>query len=93
MRAKKDVSPYWVYCLAKDENFRSYAISSMVGSSGRERVHEDYLNHYLLKELDYKVISDFHNLVTDLPPFPGFEFFQLHCLNLNRNLLCAQFGP
>ena len=31
MRARKDVSPFWVYCLAKDEDFRSYAISSMVG--------------------------------------------------------------
>src|SRR5690606_35843576 len=28
MRAKQGVSPYWVYCLAKDEGFRAFAISS-----------------------------------------------------------------
>lgn len=27
MRGKEGVSPYWVYCLSKDSNFRSYAIS------------------------------------------------------------------
>lgn len=46
MRAKKEISPYWVYCLAREENFRAYAISSMIGSSGRQRVHSDYLKDY-----------------------------------------------
>jgi type I restriction enzyme S subunit len=46
MRAKKDISPYWIYCLAREDNFRSYAISSMIGSSGRQRVHSDYLKEY-----------------------------------------------
>lgn len=27
MRAKKDISPYWVYCVARDKEFRRYAIS------------------------------------------------------------------
>lgn len=60
MRAKENVSPYWVYCLARDENFRSYAISSMVGSSGRERVHEKYLEDYMLYEINQDKMKDFH---------------------------------
>ena len=60
MRAKSNISPYWVYCLARDENFRSYSISSMVGSSGRERVHEKYLDEYVLPEINTHKISDFY---------------------------------
>ncbi len=46
MRAKKEISPYWVYCLAREASFRIYAINSMIGSSGRQRVHSDYLKDY-----------------------------------------------
>ena len=61
MRAKHGVSPYWVYCLAKDENFRSYAISSMVGSSGRQRVHSDYLKLFTVPKITEDQMVDFHN--------------------------------
>lgn len=67
MRAKKNISPFWVYCLAKDEGFRTYAISSMIGSSGRQRVHEKYLEEYQLPIIDYSKMEIFHN--TALPIF------------------------
>jgi len=60
MRAKTNVSPFWVYCLAKDEGFRAYAISSMIGSSGRQRVHEKYLEEYKLPKIDQNKMIDFH---------------------------------
>ncbi|SIT11734.1 restriction endonuclease subunit S [Belliella pelovolcani] len=60
MRAKKNISPYWVYCLAKDDEFRAYAISSMIGSSGRQRVHEKYLEEYSLPKIDPQNMIDFH---------------------------------
>ncbi len=60
MRAKEKISPYWVYCLARDENFRTYAISSMVGSSGRQRVHEKYLYEYYLPIIEQNKMDDFH---------------------------------
>lgn len=60
MRAKKNISPYWVYCLAKDEYFRSYAISSMIGSSGRQRVHEKYLEEFQLQKIDEHKMEVFH---------------------------------
>lgn len=59
MRAKENISPYWVYCLAKDEHFRSYAISSMVGSSGRQRVHERYLEEYTLPSIEQNEMNKF----------------------------------
>lgn len=77
LRAKSEISPFWVYCLTKDERFRSYAISSMIGSSGRERVHEEYLSHYLTKELDKNVVIKFHNIVK-----PIFELIKIY--NLQR---------
>lgn len=60
MRAKEKVSPYWVYCLAKDDNFRTYAISSMIGSSGRQRVHEKYLEVYELPKIVESKMDKFH---------------------------------
>jgi type I restriction enzyme S subunit len=63
MRAKQETSPYWVYCLARDGNFREYAISSMVGSSGRQRVHSDYLEEYLISEINPEKMSHFHDLM------------------------------
>ena len=66
MRAKKDISPYWVYCIARDENFRSHAISSMIGSSGRQRVHSDYLKEYLLPKVDPQKMQNFHNQINPI---------------------------
>jgi len=61
MRAKNQTSPYWIYCLARDDNFREYAISSMVGSSGRQRVHSDYLEEYEVAKVDPAKMQDFHD--------------------------------
>lgn len=72
MRAKKGISPYWVYCLAKDENFRSFAISSMIGSSGRQRVHEKYLEEYDLPRIDLVIMQKFNNTAK-----PIFELIRL----------------
>lgn len=66
MRNKNLISPYWIYCLAKNNNFRSYAISSMVGSSGRQRVHSDYLKKYRFDTDSLLNISDFNILATPI---------------------------
>jgi type I restriction enzyme S subunit len=60
MKAKDDISPYWIYCLARSKKFRLYAISSMVGSSGRQRVHSDYLKVYTLPKVDIITMKSFH---------------------------------
>lgn len=80
MRAKKNISPYWVYCLAKDEIFRSYAISSMIGSSGRQRVHEKYLEEFQLQKIDNRKMEVFHKVAK-----PIFEMVKLKS-NENQKL-------
>jgi type I restriction enzyme, S subunit len=59
MRAKENISPFWVYCLAKDDEFRTFAISSMIGSSGRQRVHEKYLEEFQLPKIDEEQMEMF----------------------------------
>lgn len=62
IRPKSFVSPYWIYCLCKDEDFRSFAISSMVGSSGRQRVHESYLMEYKYPKINADKMKEFDNV-------------------------------
>ncbi len=80
MRAKKEISPFWVYCLAKDENFRLHAISSMVGSSGRQRVHSDYLKEYLLPKIDFQKMKRFDGIMDSI-------FKKIKLKNIEKNLL------
>ncbi|WP_194852321.1 restriction endonuclease subunit S [Nonlabens antarcticus] len=63
MRPKKPANFYWVYCLARDEKFRNYAISSMVGSSGRQRVHSDYLKEFKVSSKVFDVMDEFENTI------------------------------
>jgi type I restriction enzyme S subunit len=75
MRAKNGISSYWVYCLAKDEGFRAYAISSMIGSSGRQRVHEKYLEEFKLPKINSEQMERF-----DIAAKPIFETVRLKSL-------------
>jgi len=52
MRAKEKGSPYLNYCICRDNNFRNYAIQSMTGTSGRQRVPIDRLKTY---EIQYSM--------------------------------------
>ena len=45
---KDDQSPLFPYCWARDENLRAAAVSSMTGSSGRQRVPNDFFDRYLV---------------------------------------------
>ena len=53
---KDDQSPLFPYCWARDENLRNAAVSSMTGSSGRQRVPNDFFDRYLVADPD----SSFH---------------------------------
>lgn len=44
------VSPFWVYCLAREDSFRSHVIGSMVGSDGRQRVNTKCFDSYLARQ-------------------------------------------
>ncbi len=49
MRAKPTYSPYFIYCLARDPDFRNTAIQSMTGTSGRQRVQTATLKTYQIR--------------------------------------------
>jgi len=67
MRAKEGVSPQFVYCLAREAEFRSFAIKSMVGSSGRQRVQRNMLETYEIGKPDKDSMAVFHK--STLPLF------------------------
>ncbi len=46
LRAAQSISPYFIYCLSRYEPFREFAVQSMVGSSGRQRVVESILTEF-----------------------------------------------
>ena len=48
LRPKPPLSVEFGYCLARDSDFREFAIQSMTGTSGRQRVQPEALARYLL---------------------------------------------
>lgn len=66
LRAKKNISPFWIYCLSRSKLFRAYAISSMTGTSGRQRVHSDYLEIFQVPTISEINMKKFHALVSPM---------------------------
>ena len=62
LRSEK-LNPYIVYLLARTKEFRSYAINSMTGSDGRQRVKVDKLEKYPTLLPSRKVIDLFGRIV------------------------------
>jgi type I restriction enzyme S subunit len=48
LRSKPPLPAEFAYCLARSDGFRDFAMQSMTGSSGRQRVPAESLDHYLL---------------------------------------------
>jgi len=67
------VNPYWVYCLARTEHFREFAIRSMSGADGRQRVSTDSLSQYPVTIPPAEILEDFEKAV-------GPMFEQIHTL-------------
>jgi len=82
MRAEEGTSPYFVYCCARDEDFRDYAISTMTGSSGRQRVQENLLGGYAFEDLRQEDMASFHEKAEPL--------FKLISSNTSENRTLAE---
>ncbi len=48
LRPKPPLPAEFAYCLARSDGFRDFAIQSMTGSSGRQRVPAESLDHFLV---------------------------------------------
>jgi type I restriction enzyme S subunit len=56
----------YAYCLARSAEFRDFAIQSMTGSSGRQRVQVDALSHFIMISPSEKIAELFGKLVKPL---------------------------
>ena len=58
MRIKKPFHPFISYILAKNKDFRDFAISSMSGSSGRQRAQANVTKEYDIKIPPFEIIKE-----------------------------------
>ncbi|MBU0996249.1 MAG: restriction endonuclease subunit S [Proteobacteria bacterium] len=70
IRMKQPFHPFVSYIIAKDKDFREYAISTMSGSSGRQRAQADVIKEYEIK----------------LPPIPIIEKLNGHLAGIIQKL-------
>lgn len=66
LRPKPPIPEEFAYCLARSDGFRDFAIQSMTGSSGRQRVPAESLSHYLLTAPPKQLAKRFGALVRPL---------------------------
>ncbi|MHB1224161.1 MAG: restriction endonuclease subunit S [Gemmatimonadaceae bacterium] len=66
LRPKPPLPPGFAYCLARSEPFRDFAIQSMTGSSGRQRVPAEALSRYLLASPPRVVAEAYDSASTSL---------------------------
>jgi|JI10StandDraft_1071094.scaffolds.fasta_scaffold35817_4 type I restriction enzyme S subunit len=66
LRGKIKVASSFVYCLSRLQSFRDFAIQSMVGSSGRQRVVDSILAEFEMRIPPKNILTDFDNRVEPL---------------------------
>lgn len=66
LRPKPPLSQVYGYFLARSEDFRSFAIQSMTGTSGRQRVQTSSLTRYMLPIPTIDVAKEFSRLAEPL---------------------------
>jgi type I restriction enzyme S subunit len=66
LRSKPPLPAEFAYCLARSDGFRDFAIQSMTGSSGRQRVPAESLDHYLLTSCPEPIAHAFGSIVASM---------------------------
>jgi type I restriction enzyme S subunit len=78
------VNPWWVYCMAREANFREHAIRSMAGSDGRQRVNPKCFDQLITLQPPQPVLAQFEQAVKD-----SFTHIETLC-NQNEQLARAR---
>jgi type I restriction enzyme S subunit len=86
MRSREGMSPYFVYCLARSDSFREYAIKSMNGTSGRQRVQVEQIKKYILM-INESVLNSFDSTVKPIFEKIRVNSSQVEALTLIREQL------
>lgn len=63
MCPRPPLPPYWAYLLARLPAFRAFAIQSMTGTSGRQRVDVGRLGQFMVAVPDQQVAKVFAQIV------------------------------
>jgi len=63
LRPKPYLPEEFAYCLARSEGFRDFAIQSMTGSSGRQRVSAESLSHFEIVAAPRRIAEVFGQLI------------------------------
>lgn len=63
LRPKPPLPEEFAYCLARSESFREFAIQSMTGSTGRQRVPAESLAHFRVPTAPLPIVDLFGRLV------------------------------
>jgi len=87
IRMKKPFHPFISYILAKDKDFRDFAISSMSGSSGRQRVQADMIKEYDTKLPPLEIIEKLNLQLTGIVPKLEKNARQIRTLEKMRDTL------
>ncbi len=66
LRPRPPLPEEFAYCLARSDAFREFAIQSMTGTSGRQRVQADALEHFRLPRVPRLVAEAFGRAIKPL---------------------------
>ena len=76
------LSPEFVYCLARSDEFRGVAIKSMSGATGRQRVQEKCFDDFKIAQPPQELLDQFSTIVA--PSFRLIYKLYLQVQNLRR---------
>lgn len=60
---KEPLNPWFIYCVARNQEFRDHAIRAMSGTSGRQRVDAGCFNNYIIIVPPAKTADKFGDIV------------------------------
>jgi len=90
LHPNKPIPPVFAYLLARSKEFRSFAINSMTGTSGRQRVPYSILGHYLIVQPPSLVFSSLGEVLNPLVELANVASKESKSLAKIRDLLLPQ---
>ena len=93
LRPKPPLPEEFAYCLARSDGFREFAIQSMTGSSGRQRVPAESLSHYLLAAPSQQISDHFGAIVRPLFARASIAACESRALATLRDTLLPKLTP
>ena len=87
MRSKPDLPPFLSYVIAKNNDFRNYAIGTMTGTSGRQRAQAKDLGKYPIYIPPLSILEKFNRQCEDITCKLRNNTLRIRTLNILRDTL------